>query len=274
MARPGPGNAAGRRENLPTTLHTLRMDPNAPRDNPWPGQPDAYWRRRVFALVAGLGLLGMLAWACSGALGGGTPPRQQAGNPASAAAQQGPASSRPVVASSPTAAATVTVTATPSRRPHSGLTATPRASASPGASGSAGAAAQGRRGGRCPAADVVPSLFVSQQVYQRSIEPQFSVYLVNIGHATCTFDVGARSLRLLIRSGQVRVWGSADCAHRAPPDVVRLRRGVPFVTYLWWNRRRSTEGCGPAGPKAAPGTYTASVSSGAVHSHAEVFVLR
>ncbi len=251
------------------------MDPNAPRDNPWPGQPDAYWRRRVFALVAGLGLLGLLAWACSGALGG-TPPRQQAGNPASAAAQQGPASSRPAVASSPTAAATVTVTATPSGRPHAGARATPGPSASPRASGSAGvaAAAHGRRGGRCLAADVVPSLFVSQQVYQRSVEPQFSVYLVNIGHATCTLDVGARSLRLVIRSGQVRVWGSADCARRAAPDVVRLRRGVPFVTYLWWSRRQSTEGCGRAGPKAAPGTYTAAVSSGAVHSHTEVFALR
>jgi len=127
---------------------------------------------------------------------------------------------------------------------------------------------------------VVPSLFVSQQVYQRWVRPQFSIYLVNIGRGTCTFDVGARSLRLVIRSGQARIWGSADCARGARSDVVRMRRGVPFVTYMSWSRRRSSPvggsgpGCGPAQPTAAPGTYTAVVTSGATHSRVEVFVLR
>ncbi len=135
-----------------------------------------------------------------------------------------------------------------------------------------------RPGGPCAPADVVPSLFVSQQTYQRWVNPQFSIYLVNIGYGTCTFDVGARSLRLVVRSGQIRVWGSADCAHGASPKVVHLRRGVPFVSYVSWSRRRSIpgsgSGCGAAQPKAAPGTYSAMVNSGAVHSRAEVFVLR
>ena len=90
------------------------------------------------------------------------------------------------------------------------------------------AAPAARPGGRCAPGDVVPSLFVSQQTYQRWVKPQFSIYLVNIGQTTCTFDVGARSLRLVVRSGQVRVWGSADCAHGAAPHVVRsaARRAV------------------------------------------------
>ncbi len=257
-------------------MHTLRMDPNAPRDNPWPDQPDTYWRRRVFALAAGIGVLGLLAWACSGALGGARPTRQTASpNPA---AQQGPASSsRAAVASSPAAAATVTVTANPSGRQRSGAHASPHASGSPAANASPrvrAAVATPPPGGQCAPGDVIPSLFVSQQVYQRWVKPQFSIYLVNISHAACTFDVSAKSLRLVIRSGQVRVWGSADCVRGDAPDVVRLRRGVPFVTYLSWSRRQSSEGCGPVGPKAAPGTYTAAVSSGAVHSQTEVFVLR
>ncbi|HKB31743.1 MAG TPA: hypothetical protein VKD26_13025 [Streptosporangiaceae bacterium] len=123
---------------------------------------------------------------------------------------------------------------------------------------------------------MVPSLFVSQQIYQRWVTPQFSIYLVNLGQSTCTLDVGARSLHLVVRSGQVRVWGSGDCAHGAPPDVVRLRRGVPFVTYASWSRHRSSpaSGCGLAEPRAAPGTYTAVVSIGTAHSRVGVFVLR
>jgi hypothetical protein len=47
------------------------MDRNAYRDDndtdqPDASQPDAYWRRRVITLCAGLALLGLLAWAFSG----------------------------------------------------------------------------------------------------------------------------------------------------------------------------------------------------------------
>ena len=61
---------AGLRVSVHGSLHTLRMDRNAYRDDNDTGQPDAYWRRRVIALVAGLTLLGLLAWAFSG---GGKP---------------------------------------------------------------------------------------------------------------------------------------------------------------------------------------------------------
>jgi hypothetical protein len=47
------------------------MDRNAYRDEDDTDQPDTYWRRRVLTLVAGLALLGILAWAFSG--GGGKP---------------------------------------------------------------------------------------------------------------------------------------------------------------------------------------------------------
>ena len=46
------------------------MDRNAYRDDKDTDQPDAYWRRRVITLVAGLALLGAVAWAFSG---GGKP---------------------------------------------------------------------------------------------------------------------------------------------------------------------------------------------------------
>src|SRR5690348_5530052 len=77
---------AGLHARASRSLHTLRMDRNAYRDENDTGQPDAYqpdayhadtyqpdayWRRRVITLCAGLALLGMLAWAFSG--GGGKP---------------------------------------------------------------------------------------------------------------------------------------------------------------------------------------------------------
>jgi hypothetical protein len=75
VARPRP---AGLRARANHSLHTLRMDQNAYRDDNDTGQPDAYqpdayqpdayWRRRVITLCAGLALLGLLAWAFSGSV--------------------------------------------------------------------------------------------------------------------------------------------------------------------------------------------------------------
>src|ERR1700684_504185 len=63
------------------SVHTLCMDPNANRDeSDDTDRPDSYWRRRAITLAAGLGLLGVLAWALSG--GSGKPP-----NPAPKASQ-------------------------------------------------------------------------------------------------------------------------------------------------------------------------------------------
>src|ERR1700733_7832244 len=62
---------AGLRRRTAVILHTLRMDPNAYRYEEDMDHADSYWRRRVIALVAGLSLLGVLAWALTG---GGKPP--------------------------------------------------------------------------------------------------------------------------------------------------------------------------------------------------------
>src|SRR5712664_3689383 len=75
-ARLGPAGLRGRGHD---SLHTLRMDRNAYRDDNDTDQPDAYWRRRVITLVAGLSLLGLLAWAFSG--GGGKPASPAPKNP-------------------------------------------------------------------------------------------------------------------------------------------------------------------------------------------------
>jgi hypothetical protein len=67
-------------------------------------QPDAYWRRRVITLCAGLVLLGLLAWAFSG--GGGKPAAVKKAAQASGALPTAAYSSAPAGAAAAGAAAT------------------------------------------------------------------------------------------------------------------------------------------------------------------------
>jgi len=248
------------------------MDPNVPSDNSWPEEPGTYWRRRVFALAAGLGVLGLLAWACSGALGGASPAGQASVSRASDAAQQGPGSSSvvlPTPTPTPTATATATATITPTASPSQKAHAAASAHATASAHTSSGAHRDG-----CAAGDIVISLVTSRAVYAHAATPQFTVNVVNTGHRRCTFDAGRQALRLVIKSGHVRVWSSADCAHGAGQGQLHLRRGVPFVTQVSWDRRGSASGCRSDRPGAEPGTYSAIAVSHAGHSKVAVFVLR
>src|SRR5690242_16862136 len=123
--RSGPARSAGRRGSRRSSwsaglractgysLHTLCMGHDTYGDEDYGpgghgqpedhdrGQPEAYWRRRVIALGAGLALLALLAWAFSG--GGKAPaaaPEDSQGGSASAwpaAAYSGP----PAAAGSP-----------------------------------------------------------------------------------------------------------------------------------------------------------------------------
>jgi hypothetical protein len=221
------------------------MDPNISRGARSPREPDPYLRRRVLVFGGGLGLLGLLAWACSTAAGvARTPPT-------------GPAATlrRAADSAAATAAPTLTAVARPART--TGVTVR--------AHGPSHA---------CAPSDVIISLFVSQQIYRHPANPQFTIYVVNTGRTACTFDAGPRSLQLVIKSGLVHVWSRAGCAHGAAARIVRLPHSVPLVTYLKWNRERSSPGCPSPRDPAPPGTYAATVTSGADHSQTEVFALR
>ncbi|MGE5285717.1 MAG: hypothetical protein ACM3ML_00635 [Micromonosporaceae bacterium] len=226
------------------------MDSNIPGSGWPPGGPDSYWRRRVFVLGGVLGVLGLLAWACSAATGGPRGAQPPVAAAASAADKQIAATG---AARAP--APTVTVTVRPARKAHL-------------------AARAHRSSNDCAPGDVVLTLSESQQIYPAPTEPKFTIYAVNIGTRTCTLDAGPRSLRLVIKSGPVHSWGSADCARGATSHPVRLSRGVPLVKHLSWNRERSEPGCPLPRPVALPGTYTATVTYGTSHSQTDVFFLR
>lgn len=202
-----------------------------------------YWRRRFVALVIGLAVLALISWAFSGALGAGA---SGAAGISGASGQQGTGQG----------------------------------------GGSAGNAAGGKAGGQqagttaghrhfrprpCPHGDVVLSLFASQASYSARQLPQFTVDVVATARQTCTFNVGARHVALVIFAGSVRVWSSADCVQGAGSLVTDLQRGVPTVVPISWNRQASSAGC-PASSSTMPaGSYTATVSDGTLVSNSVSF---
>jgi hypothetical protein len=235
-----------------------------------------YWRRRFVALMIGMAVLALIAWAFSGALGGGTAAgtgtgsgggssqsgagQRQSGSGQSGSGQGGSGQGGSGQKGSGQGGGGQHGSAV------TGTTASPAAGAGPGTHG-------GRAGqpGACRHGDVVLSLSVSQQSYLAGQLPQFNVDVVATAPQACTFNVGARHVALVIRAGSVRVWSSADCVQGAGDLVSDLARGVPTVLPISWNRRASSPGCPATSAQMPAGTYTAAVSDGSLASNSVTF---
>lgn len=232
---------------------------------------DVYWRRRLFGLAAGLAVFGLLAWAVGGAAG----TRQTAAT--KSLDSQSPQPSVTHVSASPAPSASPSPAGTSGSYQKHGKKPAGKAVKSTGAhAGHAAAAVKSRpRGNGCPAADVVISLTSSSNSYGPGTRPGFGISAVSTDSRTCTLDAGSRHLALVIASGGVRVWGSADCAGKSGASVIKkLARGVPLQLRLSWDRRLSAPGCRLPRTPARPGTYTVTASDGQSHSRTLVFVLR
>jgi hypothetical protein len=254
------------------------MGRSVPGDQQPAGQADIYWRRRVAALALGIAILALLAWTVNGAMGGGKAARPTAAVtdlPGQAAHPAGsPGAPSPTAASTGTAAPAASASASASASPKRAPTPTAAATRTrrPARPDKATTTAQGVR--PCPAGDVVISLFAAQYSYGPHDVPQFEVDVVSTAPRLCTFNLGVKNVRLLIRSGSARVWGSADCARGAGPQVTKLAKGVPAVLRISWDRKTSVPGCRLPGRVAQPGTYTATAYSGQFRTQTMIFVLR
>lgn len=243
------------------------MGPNAPGDQQRAPQPDTFWRRRVIALALGIAVVGLLAWAVSGVLGGGTSAKQaDAGQATKTGAAVASTPTMPAIAA---ASASASGSAQPSGATHP-ATPTPTATPTP----SRKTVTTAHTGDGCPTGDVVISLTASGDSFISPARPEFDIAVVSTDARTCGFGVGVKSLRLVIKSGPARVWGSADCLAGAGSKAAQLTRGVPAVLHISWDRKTSLPGCKLAGTVALPGTYTAAAYSGQVTSNTIVFVLR
>jgi hypothetical protein len=218
------------------------MQRNAYRDGYDTDQADSYWRRRAVTLAAGLGVLGLLAWAFTG--GGGkpaspdpTPGSTQASGLRSAAAFGGSPTTPPTPSTSangvdPTLAGPTTPG--PSFSPASG---------SPRGRRSSPAAAQGGPPGRCSPGTLVLSLFTNKLSYSSGQDPEFEVYAVSTSAGRCALDLGPTKLTVVVMSSGRIIWDSADCAAGVPGRVAELSRGVPAQESIAWNRAVTLPGC-------------------------------
>ena len=223
------------------------------------------------ALIAGLALIGLLAWAFAG--GGGKPPTSPEGSsgnshlvPAAAsrsATALGGAASRSAAASGRAADSSA------SARPLApGL---PSASAAPAASPGGSAPADQVPGeltpaGLCAPGTVVLSVFSTKPSYSGGQDPKFSVYAVSTAAGACTFDLGPGRLHLEVMSEGRVIWDSGDCARSDSTWTARLSRGIPVLESITWNRTITLPGCVTLASSARAGAYqaqawTASVSS-------------
>jgi hypothetical protein len=284
----------------PRTVTDLYPDPREPYPDPrepypdqpetYPDQPDTYWRRRAVTLAAGLGLIGLLAWAVSG--GGGKPAPHDAPASGALSAPASPSTLASTSASSAASGADAAVPGLTSPGPSglpsakasttgssAGSSTSPatRSSRSAGprstSSASAAQAASTQSGGRCSPSAVVLSLFSSSRSYPAGRNPEFGVDAVSTAPGTCTFGLGPAQLHLVVMSAGRVIWDSADCARGNGAQTARLTRGVPVEEYFTWNRAITLPGCVTLASSARPGSYQAQAKTPAIASGTFTFKL-
>jgi hypothetical protein len=250
--------------------HTARM-PHGPADQPKSAAAvNVYWRRRVIALVAGLGMLALVTWTVNGVLGSGS-----TGRTTDLSQSTGHHSAPPTPGAGSSTPGTVPSSPVPSRAGAGAAGATPSPSGKPTPAPSSSATHHAAAAGTCSAASLVVSLTSARYSYPAHVRPQFDVSVVSTARGRCTAALGAAHLHVRIRTGgKARVWDSADCARSAAARVTRLARGVPVVVQFSWNRTTSAPGCRLPHRAVRPGTYTATAYSGNRSSQAVIFVLK
>jgi hypothetical protein len=127
---------------------------------------------------------------------------------------------------------------------------------------------------RCPASDIVISVFSSRSSYRRAQSPEFDVDVVSTARRTCAFNVGPKFLSLVVMAGRKRVWSSADCVQGRGSLMTNLARGVPTVLPITWDRRRSAPGCTATSGQVRSGSFAAFASDGSAASNSVTFRLR
>jgi hypothetical protein len=242
-----------------------------------------YWRRRFITLAIGLVIFGLAAWGLSTVLA--VSPRI-AGPPAGTHHHRpGLSGKKPVAARSgpgSTSRATArTASGSPQADPARSRTTGHAAGHTIGHTGNhANGPATGQATGHgmilpafCARDDIVLSLFTGQTAFGSGQWPGFSVNVVSTQQAECSFNIGSRHLALVIKEGPELIWSSADCAAGAGGLVAALKRGVPTVLAISWDRETSAPGCSGRTTRVPVGIYTAYAVDGQLASEPVTFRL-
>ena len=268
-----------------------------------PETAGTYWRRRFITLAIGFVIFGLAAWALSTALavstgvarapgtghrtgaasrGGrynsGKPKPGSSSRRRAASHTSGKGTSGPRTAASDAATsgpAVTTKAASPASPVRTAGPAGPVRTASPARTNTVGqATGHGMiMPAFCAKRDIVLSLFTGQTQFGQKQWPAFDVSVVSTQLAECTFNIGSRHLALVIKEGPALIWSSADCAAGTGALDAALKRGVPTVLAISWNRRTSAPGCSGRTTKVPPGVYTGYAVEDGLTSQSVIFRL-
>jgi hypothetical protein len=242
-----------------------------------PLPPKVYWRRRLVALAAVVGIVLLI-----GQLFGG-------GDGSEAVAERDRAEATPAAPSPTQKQARARATPSPTTGPTTGPTAGPT-TGRPDAERRAGqparaetveespsAALSGPTGplanpeGECEPSEVVIAPDVEDTDASAAVPLRLG--LSASGDRACTFEFGPDSVALQVTSGDDEIWQSVSCPRALEQQAVVVRPG--WLTYLEvdWSGRRSSEGCGETGEFAAAGYYWAEAAALGAEPHRSQFEL-
>jgi hypothetical protein len=250
---------------------TLRYAQNAAGVRAEAREPPAgtYWRRRFVVLGVCLTALAGTAWGLSDALAvRPMKPTARTGISGSGAGASGWAS--------PTGTATgpgrVATSGHVGSQAQHGLGTGPVTAPAPDRSATAGGFAVKPRS--CPWHAVVLSLTANQIRFGPVQQPVFRLSVVSTLRTVCSFDIGPGHLALVIKEGSARIWSSADCVNGAGSQVTALRRGVPEIVWIAWDKDISSPSCGGPTRPVPSASYTAFAVDGPLVSTPLGFRLR
>jgi hypothetical protein len=146
------------------------------------------------------------------------------------------------------------------------LSPAPRPSAAKSGSG-------GFKPAACPWHSIVLSLAATQASFGPGQQPAFSLSVVSTQPKDCSFNVGSAHLALVIKDGPAKIWSSADCASGAGNLVAPLKRGIPRVVTIDWDKRTSAPSCAGTAHAVPAGPYTAYAVDGSHFSSPVMFRL-
>ncbi|QVQ50967.1 hypothetical protein J4H86_19240 [Spiractinospora alimapuensis] len=228
-----------------------------------PVSPETYWRRRVVVLAAVLVVVALVAWACQAQSSSGDGEQQASVDPGSEEDGEGDEGSEDE--ESPEEDEDTADAEDEENGDSDGDGDGGGSGGSGGGSGGDGEAAPDIPAPRqasdpCRPQDIVVTAEADESDYASGEEPTFSLSVVNLGEQTCTVDVGPATMELVVKSGDDRVFSTADCVDNGSRNE-ELEQGRPLTTTVTWDRKRSWEDCRDDDKNAGSGTYQAELHS-------------
>lgn len=221
-----------------------------------------YWRRRVLAVAAVLGVL-LLAWVALPHGDSGDRDRQET---SALGGSPSPTGAEPTLAATPPAG-------DPGR--------------AGGGSGGAGVAGVGGSGAATPTTTTPPAppepcadralslrAVPERPAYRVGDTPVVDLVVRNVSPTACARDLGARQQEVVLYAGTRRLWSSNDCYPGGSRDVQVLQPGDSASFSVTWSGLSSRPRCAGQRVRVTAGTYQLVARLGTLVSARAALVLR